>query len=142
MKSKFIFIPLLLIILAVACYVVGKSFGWLGIMAIILTFIAICGLQFYYTFRLLARIQNTPEGYTTNALWLAKQIQPGMKLIKTVQRAGALGKKVTDSPTVYTWQDEAYRVKVTFTEQRVSHAEVEELTPSTNTPAMQSHHDV
>lgn len=137
MKSKLIFIALMLIILVAACYVVAKSFGWLGIMAIVLTFIVICGLQFYHTFRLLARIQNSPEGYVTHALGLAKQILPGMKLIKIVQRAGALGKKVADSPAVYTWQDDTYRVKVTFTEQRVSHAEVEELSSLTNTTTTQ-----
>lgn len=127
--NKNLFVALLVLILfGAGCYIMAKSsFGWVGVMGVMVVFVAICGIQFYRVFKLLSTIQNAPEGQTQNALWLAKQIKPRMSLVKIVQRAGALGIKVSDSPEIYSWQDDKYRIDVTLVEMRTTDVQIKEL---------------
>lgn len=128
MNKKLLFALLLLILFGIACYVMGSSsFGWVGVIAVMMVFVVICGVQFYRTFKLLATIQNAPEGRVHNALWLAQNIKPGMSLVKIVQRAGALGKKQSDAPEVFGWQDDKHRIDVTLAEQKVVDVQIHTL---------------
>lgn len=127
MIKKLLLSILLLGFLAGGCYIVGRSFGWVGVIAVIAIFVIICALQFYRIFKLIATIQHAPEGVTQNAVWLSKQIKPGMSLVKVVQRARALGKKISDSPEIYIWQDSSHCLEVTLTDMRIIDIQIKKL---------------
>ncbi|RUS66971.1 hypothetical protein CUZ56_00908 [Saezia sanguinis] len=135
MKNKFLGAICVLAVLSIACWVLGRSFGWIGILAIVFLFVILCGFQLYSTVKLISTINHAPEGYTANASRLVQQIRIGMPLVKVVQTAQALGKKTSTQPDTYIWQDAHHRVIVTVENQKAAHIELQPVEPATPTPS-------
>ena len=108
----------------------GRAFGWLGVLAVTAVFTLICFYFFYRTMRLLKAIQAMPEGRTAQAQYVHAHIRTGMNITKIVQIAQALGKKISDEPIIYIWEDKQNRVSVTFENNK---ATTIELTPIVQT---------
>lgn len=122
-------ITVALAFLAGACFLFGSLFGWIGVIGVTTIFTVICLFYFYRTMKLLSIIQSMPEGQTPHAQYLHHHITEGMTLVKIVQIAQALGKKISLQPLIYTWEDKEHRVTVTIENERATHIE---LTPLNN----------
>ena len=128
-----VLIALLALAFLVAMTIIfGKAFGWLGVLVVTAVFTLICFYFFYRTMRLLKAIQVMPEGYTAQAEYFHAHIRTGMNITKIVQIAQALGKKISDNPIIYVWEDKQNRVAVTFENNK---ATAIELTPLAQTEA-------
>lgn len=124
-------IIILMLLLSGAIAMFGRSFGWIGILGVTAIFIAICFFEFYRSMKLVNVIGTAPEGYTLNADFLYTRIQPGMSLIKAVQTAQALGKKIGTQPDRFCWEDENQRLTVTVEDKKVVQVELETIEKKT-----------
>jgi len=124
---KFLVILVALLLMAAASFLFGSLFGWVGALAVTAIFIIICFFYFYRTMRLLSAIQAMPEGRTVHAQYFYQHISQGMSLIKIIQIAQALGKKISADPAIYTWEDEQHRVTITFENEKATDMEITTL---------------
>lgn len=130
LRSTLIII-ILMLLLSGGIAMFGKSFGWIGVLGVTAIFIVICFFEFYRSMKLVNAISAAPEGYTLNADSLYNCIQPGMSLIKAVQTAQALGKKIGTQPDRYCWEDKSQRLTVTVENKKVVQVELEALAEQT-----------
>lgn len=130
MVKNIIFAIVLLALLTASAVVFGKAFGLLGVLGVVAVFILICLTIFFRMMRLLKTINASPEGKLSNAEAFHAQIAVGMPLIKIVQIAEALGKRVQETPPTYVWQDDTQQVIVTFNGQNAEQIEMVQLPES------------
>lgn len=112
------------------CWYFDRRFGWLGLFAALAIFTVICGIQFYHAAKLMRVIREAPEGITDDAVKLAQCIKPGMSILKIVEKARALGRKVASNPVIYEWRDPQHCLQVTLSNQKAAEVTLSQVTPA------------
>jgi hypothetical protein len=64
-------------------------------------------LQFSRSLRVLQRASAAPVGSVPNAVMFQARLQAGMTLLQVLPLAGSLGRKLSDAPETFAWQDAA-----------------------------------
>lgn len=92
--------------LAIAVLAISAmTYGWRGIVFAISVIAFWLLLQFNRVVRVMRRASDAPVGYVDSAVMLNAKLERGMTLMKVVQLAGSLGRKVADAPEAWAWRD-------------------------------------
>jgi hypothetical protein len=93
---------------ALALVVIAVStvgYGWRGVVLAISVIAFWLLLQFNRVVRVMKRASDAPVGHVESAVMFNAKLQRGMTLMKVVQLAGSLGRKVGDAPERWIWRD-------------------------------------
>ena len=64
-------------------------------------------LQFSRSLRVLQRAGAAPVGSVPNAVMFQARLRPGMTMLQVLPLAGSLGRKLSEAPETFAWQDAA-----------------------------------
>ncbi len=96
--------------LAVAAVAAGyASYGWPGVALVWLL------LQFNRAVRAMRAASGRPVGHVDNAVMLHARLNTDMRLLDVLKLTRSLGKRVSDEPETFRWQDangDAVRVEL------------------------------
>jgi hypothetical protein len=81
--------------------------GWPGAMMGLSVVAFWLLLQFSRSLRVLQRAGAAPVGRVANAVMFQARLQAGMTLLQVLPLAGSLGRKLSDAPETFAWQDAA-----------------------------------
>ena len=81
------------------------QFGWRGLAlgATVVVFWLV--LQFSRSLRVMKDAGGAPMGSVANAVMFHAKLQAGWPMLKVLPLAGSLGRKVSDDPETWAWQD-------------------------------------
>ncbi len=82
------------------------GYGWRGAMLAISVIAFWLLLQFNRVVRVMRRVADAPVGRVPSAVMFNAALERGMTLMKVVQLAGSLGRKVGDAPESWAWRDD------------------------------------
>jgi hypothetical protein len=92
--------------LALALLAVGATtYGWRGAILAISVIAFWLLLQFNRVVRVMRRAADSPLGMVDSAVMFNAKLERGLTLMKVVQLAGSLGRKVGESPETWAWRD-------------------------------------
>lgn len=81
--------------------------GWAGALLGLSVVVFWLLLQFSRSLRVLRRAGAAPVGQVANAVMFQARLRPGMTLLQVLPLAGSLGRKLSESPETFAWQDGA-----------------------------------
>lgn len=93
--------------LALAALVLGGLvYGWQGVVLALTVIMFWLLLQFTRLMRVMKAAGEAPIGTVKSAVMLNAKMRAGMKLVDVIPLTRSLGKKLSESPETWAWQDE------------------------------------
>ena len=83
------------------------QWGWQGVLFAVTLVVFWLLLQFSRSLRSLRQAGAAPLGKVPSAVMLHARLQQGMRLPEILRLAGSLGRKVSDDPEAFAWEDDA-----------------------------------
>jgi len=97
------------------------SWGWQGLVLAVTVIVFWLLLQFSRTLRVMKKAAERPLGSVASAITLQSKLAAGMNLLQVIQLTGSLGRRVSEQPEVFAWQDAGGdAVHVTLADGKVS----------------------
>jgi len=93
--------------LAVAAVVMAaKAYGWQGAVFAVTVVVFWLLLQLNRALRAMKRAASQPVGHVDSAVMLNARLRSGMTMLQIIGLTRSLGRRVSQEPEVWRWQDE------------------------------------
>jgi hypothetical protein len=103
---------------ALAALMVGAAwqfYGWQGVAVAVTAVVFWLLLQFNRAIRVMKNAAGKPIGHVDSAVMLNAKLRAGMQMLHVVMLTHSLGRRVSETPEVWSWADAgASEVIVTF----------------------------
>jgi hypothetical protein len=92
--------------LAAIAFVAGYVYyGWPGLFLALSIVVFWLLLQFSRTLRVLRNAGNAPVGHVASAVMVHSKLHVGMPMVKVLPLTKSLGRRVSEAPEVWVWED-------------------------------------
>ena len=99
-----------------------RAYGLQGVAVAATVIVFWLLLQFNRAIRVMKNAGSAPLGHVDSAVMLNAKLRAGMQMLQVVTLTRSLGKRISETPEVYTWADAgASEVRVTFESGRCKH---------------------
>ena len=100
---------------AVALVAGWYSYGWPGIALAVSVIVFWLLIQFNRSVRVMRDASESPVGHVPSAVMLHSKLSAGMPMLQIVRLTKSLGRRVSESPEVWSWTDDSGAdVRITF----------------------------
>jgi hypothetical protein len=91
------------------------SYGWPGIALAFSVIVFWLLIQFNRSVRVMREASESPVGHVPSAVMLHSKLSVGLPMLQIVRMTKSLGKRVSESPEVWSWSDDSGAdVRITF----------------------------
>ena len=91
------------------------SYGWPGIALAVSVIVFWLLIQFNRSVRVMRDASESPVGHVPSAVMLHSKLSAGMPMLQIVRLTKSLGRRVSESPEVWSWTDDSGAdVRITF----------------------------
>ena len=91
------------------------SYGWPGIALAFSVIVFWLLIQFNRSVRVMRDASESPVGHVPSAVMLHSKLSAGMPMLQIVRLTKSLGRRVSESPEIWSWTDDSGAdVRITF----------------------------
>jgi hypothetical protein len=91
------------------------SYGWPGIALAFSVIVFWLLIQFSRSLRVMRDASESPVGHVPSAVMLHSKLSVGQPMLQIVRMTKSLGRRVSETPEIWSWSDDAgAEVRITF----------------------------
>ena len=91
------------------------GYGWPGLVLAFSVIVFWLLIQFSRSLRVMRDASESPVGHVPSAVMLHSKLSVGQPMLQIVRMTKSLGRRVSESPEIWSWSDDAgAEVRVTF----------------------------